>query len=711
MKVMKRICLFALICIVACILIGAVFLFTQIMYVNNNPLNIEENAKALHATYIYDSEGNLIQKLGDNKAKSSYSDEIPSSIKNAIISIEDKRFYEHDGVDVKRTASAILNYVLKFGDTEYGGSTITQQLVKNVSGENKKTITRKVREWLYALDIEKKHDKDYIITQYLNTIYFGHGIYGINDASSYYFNKNMNELNINEIAYLVGIVQRPETYIRNEEKANKRKNTVLYCMYKQGYITEEEYTSNKEADISISEKIKTKEIQSYFVDSVIEKFGEVLSGKYNISQDNAIAKIYQGGYKIYTTLNSSLQADVDKLYNAITNIQSAIVIMTNDGKVVAIRGGTGSKQADRELNRALYSRRQPGSAFKPLVAYAPALEEKVITSSSIICDENVTYGNWSPQNWYSGYRGNISVRKALEISCNTAAVQLLNSVGINKSKEYLSKMNIKLDDADMNLSIALGGLTYGVTPIEMASGYQTLANNGVYCEPIFFEKVIDNTGKEIYDYKKEQEKRRVFSEETSKDITDLLTTVVTGSEGTAKSFKLANCEVAAKTGTTSDVKDKWLCGYTPKYTVATWYGYDKPKHISYSNSKIQKDTKALLDKLHTNIDEKSFNIIKKKVSLNICSKTGMLAGDFCADVVTKQYDEGYSVKQCDSCEDVCQTNEYIEGEVLEDNSEINENFEEEIVFEKEVLGEESNTQQQEDNTVNPPSRETDISVN
>lgn len=648
MKALKKIMILVTIAGIISLMVCSIFFLTQVIYVEKHPINIEAKNKNILATSIYDKDGKLVQKLGSNMAKSNYTSEIPETVKKAVVSIEDKRFYEHNGIDVRRTGSAILSYITNLGDSDYGGSTITQQLVKNVSGENEKTITRKVREWIYAIDIENKYEKEDIITEYLNIVYFGNGIYGIKDAAGYYFNKEIIDLSLNEIAYLAGIIQMPETYIKDSKLGNERKNTVLYCMYNQGYISEQEYSTNIKKDISVSIIGRNQEIQSYFVDSIIVKLSEVIAEKYNISNDEATSKIYQGGYKIYSTIDTQVQNEIDVIYDNLSEIQSSIVIMSNEGKVVALRGGTGVKTADMVLNRALSSRRQPGSAFKPIAVYAPALEKKMITYDTILCDKSVTYGEWSPTNWYSGFRGNISVRKALEISCNTVAVQVLEKTGINNSLDFLSKMNFKLDKNDNNLSLALGGLTYGTTTLEMASGYQTLANKGVYCEPIFFTIVIDKNGNEVYNYKKEQEVKRVFSEETSNNITNLLTSVVKGTEGTARSFNLQNSEVVAKTGTSDNTKDKWLCAYTPHYTVATWYGYDNPRTINYSSTQIQKTTKSIFDKIHLNVDNKVFDLQNKTSEKTICSNTNLLATEFCKNTIKKEVEDN-NLKLCDQC--------------------------------------------------------------
>lgn len=607
MKVVKRIAIFVLALLLIFITVSSAFVLMQVAYVKEHPISIVATEKTSYATVIYDKDGNVVQKLGNNMAKANYSEDIPQIVKEAIVSIEDKRFYEHDGVDIPRTVSAIFKYIITFGHSDYGGSSITQQLVKNITGEKDRNSTRKIREWIYAIDIERSYDKDYILTQYLNVIYFAKGIYGIKDAARYYFDKDVNNLSINEAAFLAGIVQRPETYIRNEELANKRKNVVLRCMFEQGYISQDEYLENKDIDIVIKPKSSKMQVQSYFVDSVIDALADVLSEKYSITKDEALSSIYGGGYQIYTTLDPNVQKAVDDVYRNIEGVQSSIVILSNDGKVVAISGGVGNKTANMVLNRATSSRRQPGSALKPLAVYAPALENKIISKNSIVCDQSVTYGNWSPKNAYSGFKGDMTVGKAIEISSNTVAVQILDELGVSKSLKYLSSMNFELDDNDNNLSIALGGLTYGVTTLEMASGYQTLANRGVYCEPIFFVQVLNRDGEEVYNYKNEQEVKRVFSKKTAADMTELLQQVVYGSQGTARNFRINNFTVSAKTGTTNNKKDRWLCGYTEYYTVATWYGHDTPKEVTYTSSQIQQNTKQIFEKIHANKSAKNYD--------------------------------------------------------------------------------------------------------
>ncbi len=649
---------------------GIVYLFTQVIYVMQNPIDISMIQPSRYATEIYDSNGKLVTKLGVGVQKSTYISEVPEIVKNSFIAVEDKRFKKHFGVDIYRTVGAIGEYIINFGNSDYGGSTITQQLVKNATGASEKSINRKVREWFYAIRIERDYSKDDIITHYSNIVYMGRGIYGIADASKYYFEKDVSKLNVYEAAFLAGLVQSPETYIKDNELGNKRKDVVLSCMYEQGMIDAVNYEKAKKQQLTPKMQ-KKSDVQSYFVDAVINEFAEYISVKEKIAKEKAITQIYQNGYKIYSTMDLNVQNAIDSKYESMSlnGLQSGIAIISVDGKVLGISGGVGKKTGDLVFNRSTQLKRQTGSSIKPLSVYAPCFENGVIDNSYLMEDKPISFNGWSPKNYYSGFRGYMTIRKAVEISNNTIPVQLVDILGVSKSYNTLQEMKFNLPKDDMNLSaLSLGGMTYGVSPLQMASGYQTLANSGVWCEPIFYTKIVDKKEQVVYNYNTQQDKKKIFSPETAYLITDLLKTVVNGSEGTARGVR-AKYTIAAKTGTTTDNKDKWLCTYTPNYACATWYGYDTPKGVGYSSSNIAANTKAILDKI-TN-GTKDFDVPENIGYVNICNNSWNVAGSNCTNVRKELVDTRRKIGSCTLCQYVppVKNEEPVQSQVQQEDSE------------------------------------------
>ena len=617
---------------------------------------------------VFDTDGNIIAELGNTKkTKNLALSEIPDNLKNAYISIEDQRFYNHFGVDLPRTSAAIWSYIRNMGKSSFGGSSITQQLVKNLTGDSSSTITRKVNEWIKAIGLELILEKNEILQAYLNIIYVGPNIYGVGLGANYYFDKNVSELNLAECAFLAGINNSPNSYNPfgekdNSEKIKNRTSAVLSKMLELNYISEADY--NNALDLISKglnfkqgnlENAKKNNIYSYHTDALINEIIEDISKRKNISVEFATNYIEMAGLKIYSTQNSTIQSLIETelskpIYiiksqkNPSTYAQAAMVIINHsNGQVLGCVGGIGKKEISRGLNRATQSVRQTGSAGKPIAVLAPALEEKIITASSVYNDEPTTFDDgteegYSPTN-YNYYRGHITVRKAVESSQNIPFVKIMEQLTPETSIDYMRKMGISsLTEIDNNFNLALGGLDKGISPLEMASAYATIANLGIYIEPTFYINIENSSGKTII--RSHQEKTRVFSKEIAFIVKSLLKEPVDGKLGTAKYCKIDNIDVAAKTGTTNEDYDRWLCGFTPYYTAATWFGFDLSETIHFNNKNPAGQAWASVMKtLHKDLPGRKFAVPSRIETVEICPVTGLVASETCKDTYLEYYVE------------------------------------------------------------------------
>ena len=583
------------------------------------------------------------------------SDKIPEIAKVAATSIEDERFYKHNGIDLKRTLGATMGWAwskITHKSPGYGGSTITQQVIKNITNEKDKTATRKIKEMMRAVALEKRFTKDEILTVYLNIVYFGNQCYGIESASKVYFSKNAIDLTLPQAAMIVGITQAPSRYnpFSKPEETIRKRNTVLTKMYELGKITEEEYNSASSSPLGVNSKYVSPmtAIYSYFVDQVINDVVADLQAEKGYSKEFATQQILSGGLKIYSTMNYDIQSAMESIYTDTSNFpgassgtQSAMVIVDPyTGEIKGIVGGIGKKTESRGLNRATQSTRQPGSSIKPLSVYSPALETGKITAASILTDSPVTIGTWSPKNSYSGYKGDMSVRRAIEISANIPAVKTLRSVGLDTSYNFMTKRynfsSIIPDDKNYS-PLSLGGLTKGVSTKEMAAAYSVFVNKGVYITPHTYTKVLDNTGKVLLEFTPKS--NRVLSEANAFIMTTFLYEVVNGHSGTGRGAKLANMPTYGKTGTTNSNHDKWFVGFTPYYVGAVWYGYDsKPKGVSTNVSVAI--WKKVMTKVHENLEQKEIPVPSNVTSASICQYTGKLASKGCGNAHTEYFVKG-----------------------------------------------------------------------
>lgn len=610
---------------------------------------------------IYDINGNVIAVLGESRIQETVSlSQIPDNLKNAYIAIEDKTFNKHHGINVKRTVGATVTYITNFGSSSYGGSTITQQLVKNVTGENESNITRKIKEWDRAIKTEFVLSKDEILQTYFNVIYVGPNIYGVEKGAQYYFNKSVSELNLAQCAFLAGINNSPNSYNPfgendNTEKIKIRTTTVLNEMLQQGYINVEQYNMaveevNKGLVFEKGDvKPKGDAIYSYLADAAITEVVADLAEEKDISITFATNYLYLGGLKIYSTQNSDVQSRIEEefektkyLKESVNNegqtTQAAMVIIDNEtGTVVGCVGGLGKKNTSRGFNRVTQAVRQTGSAIKPIAVLAPALEENIITSVSIYNDEKTVFENdYSPNNC-EVQLGDITVRRAVESSQNIPFVKIMDQLTSQKSIKYLQKQGITtLTDKDNNLPLALGGLEKGISPIQIAGAYATIANNGVYIEPIFYTKVENKKGKSIL--KNKQKREKVYSENTAFVLKKLLEQPIIGENGTAKECSVTGMETSAKTGTTDNYYDKWLCGFTSYYTAVTWYGYDENETIvEGKNSMANNIWSEVMNDIHKYLNYKNFDNVKDVIELQICTETGKIANETCKNTYTEYF--------------------------------------------------------------------------
>lgn len=571
---LRRIRLFIALCLVVFAGLGFGYIFAAYQSLPA----VGNNMRPAVSSQVFDSHGRLITPLHSDQNRLPIDiNKVPQNLQNAFIAAEDNRFYEHIGIDPIGIFRAIFANLTNRGIAQ-GGSTITQQLAKNAFLSQEQTLKRKIQEAMLALEIEHKYSKKEILEMYMNQIYFGQGAYGIQTAAKTYFNKDVNELTLTQCAMLAGLPKSPNYYspFNNLNEAKKRKNVVLDQMVKYGYVSAAEAEDAKNQDLGLSKSHQSKEADEYA--SFIDYVSQQVAKKYG---DDAL---YKEGLKIYTTM------DVDKQHaavramrnlpnnytdeNGLTQPQAAIVsIDPKTGHILAMVGGRGQDS----FNRASMAVRQPGSAFKPFV-YLTALQHDM-TPDTTMNDQPVTYGSWSPKNAGGSYSGTMTLSDALAHSVNTIAVQLADQVGTKNIIANAKKMGITtLDAKDDNLAMALGGLTKGVTPLEMASAYGTFANKGVHVKPTAIVKILDRNGNVLEDastLEKEETKTRVMSEREAYEMTTMLEGVIDHGTGTAAAI---GRPAAGKTGTTDDNKDAWFVGYTPDIVTAVWIGDDTGSH-------------------------------------------------------------------------------------------------------------------------------------
>ena len=736
--------------ITICVVIGCTGIGAFRGIIDNAPdVNDIDISPLGYATFLYDGDGNQLRKLtapSSNRLPVSI-DQIPVDLQHAVVAIEDERFYEHNGIDVRGILRAFVKN-LSSGDLSEGASTITQQLLKNNVFTNwtqestwLERFTRKIQEQYLAVEIEKKiNNKNVILENYLNTINLGAGTYGVQAAARKYFNKDVWDLNLSECTTLAGITQNPTQYnpIEHPEANAKRRKEVLDHMIDQGYITQEQYDQVINDDIyseiqaaQVLNEETDNTVYSYFEDELIDQVINDLMNIKGYTRTQAQNLVYSGGLSIYTTQDASIQKILDEEYADPSNypdyvqyaLDYALTVQNPDGEEVnyskemlrlyfqnedpefdllfdsqeegqsyvdrykehvladgstvvservsfapqpqssmsiidqhtgyvkAIIGGRGEKTASLTLNRATDTTRQPGSTFKILSTYAPALNEKGMTLATTFEDEPYNYPDGSPVNNASkSYGGTTTIRRAIQNSINVVAVKCLEEVTPELGLQYLDNFGFTTlahgteadKDADgtiwtdANLPMALGGLTHGVTNVELCAAYAAIANNGNYIEPIYYTKILDHNGNVLIE--KNSAGRSVIKESTAWLLTSAMEDVV--NQGTGTACQLDDMTVAGKTGTTDAYNDLWFVGYTPYYTCAVWSGFDNNEKLPEDARDFHKNLwKKVMTRIHEGLPDKEFDMPASVEKISICEETGLLPRAGCP-VITEYFDIG-----------------------------------------------------------------------
>mgnify|MGYP002853592480 CR=1 FL=1 len=611
---------------------GKTFLSYQDEAVATISASTEDDFMNAQNTIAYNSKGKQIAILkGDKDAYYMKLEQIPDYVKNAFIVTEDRKFYAHKGIDVEAIGRACLQYV-KTRRYAQGGSTITQQLARGTFLTQKKEVSRKVKEIFLAMEMEKKYSKEQILEFYLNNIYFSNGYYGIEAAAKGYFSRSCTELSLSQLAFLCSIPNNPSLYDPNNHMDNtlKRRDRILEQMLSEEVISQEEYDAAiaEKIELKIKEPAKRNYVTTFVTYCATRKIMEMngfdfryqfdskedresYQSEYDEAYDEAQKMLVSKGYRIYTSIdlkkqkklqksiNDELKGFKEKETNGIYKMQGAGVCIDNEtGRVVAAVGGRSQRTVGYTLNRSYQAFRQPGSCMKPLAVYTPSLERNY-TADSTVNDHKFEGG---PSNSDGSYAGYVSLRYAVEKSKNTVAWQLFDELTPKVGLEYLLKMHFgKIVDSDYYNAASIGGLTYGCSPLEMASGYATIENDGRFREPTCIVRITDSAGNELL--KDKVDEKFIYKKKAANAMVDILKGVLT--RGTGVGLALDNGMIAAgKTGTTNDKKDGWFCGFTPYYTTAIWIGCDTPKTVDdlYGNSYPGRVWNSFMNKIHTNLE-------------------------------------------------------------------------------------------------------------
>ncbi len=684
MTIKIMIVLFLLLCVVGAGIIAGIFfgLFGDDFEINQADLKIA----AANSVVVDQNEQVVANLSGDEKRKIITLEEMADYLPKAYVAIEDERFYKHSGVDFKRTAGAIVNKV--FGKGNYGGSTITQQLVKNITKDDETSgiegIFRKIKEWAKAFQVERMISKEQILELYLNILFVGSSnLHGVELGAEYYFDKSAKELDLAECAFMAGINSSPNSYDPfdetkdNAEKIKNKTKTVLAKMKELGYIeNQEEYdTAVAKVDEGLpfkKGKTATSSGYSYHTDAAIEQVITQVMEEKNISRELAQNYVYSSGLKIYSTVNTEIQAKVEEetlkdkyikggreknkdgsLKNDHT--QAAMVIIDHKtGNVLGVSGGLGEKTG-ANLNRATQSLRQPGSSIKPIANVAPGLQEKIITAATVYNNVPTDFNGYPPKNETEQYQNRLlNIRDIIAYSQNIPSVKIMKEVTPTKSIDYLRNFGIttlykesdveKGKEHDEHLSLAIGGITQGISPLEMATAYATIANNGEYIEPTFYTKVVDSEGNTVLT--PNQEKRRVISEQNAYILQTILQESV--KRGTATYCAISGIDVGAKTGTTDGSKDRWLCGFTPYYAASCWFGYDQPEEVKgFGTNPAGQIWDEVMTSIHKGLPGATFTKPSGIVEETVCKMTGCIATTGCRDTYKEIFTSDNLPEKCE----------------------------------------------------------------
>ncbi len=680
-------------------------------------INTEDVTPESYTSLIYDASGAEFDKLhGDENREYIKLSQIPMNLQNAVIAIEDERFYEHNGIDVRGIMRAMVQNVKEMSFSQ-GASTLTQQLIKNEVLTKEKSLVRKIKEQYLAVSLEnslekqlgtKKAAKDYILELYLNTMGLSHGLNGVEAAAQYYYGKHASELTLAESASIAGITKNPSLYAPDTKPENnkERQMTILQKMLDLGFITQNEYDQAAVEDIyaklvcSDAEDETATANHNYFVEAMIDQIAADLVQQKSYNKAQAYDLIYSGGLQIHSTMDATMQSAMESAFmddglfpasdgtldvtylisvmdttnpDSNTNqthyekkttvttqeevdafvasvqeelldethvlvldkptvsksLQAAMVIIDqHNGEIKALVGGRGQKPGDSVFNRATQALRQQGSAMKPLASYAPAIDMGLLMPGSVIIDEPVTYGSWSPKNWNGKFLGPCTVRQGIRDSMNILAIKTFMMVGAESSYKYMENFGLStLVEEDKAATTALGGLTQGISVLEGTAAYAAIANGGVYNEPQYYTVVYDHDGNVLLD-NSNIDTHQVIKETTAYMLTDMMKDVITG--GTGGKAALSGMTVAGKTGTTNDTKDLTFYGYTPYYTAGIWMGYDTAKVIQNSGSAHLNIWRTVMSQVHQGLTNKNFEQPSGIVTQTYCSACGGIPSELCS---------------------------------------------------------------------------------
>ncbi len=615
-------------------------------------------------TIIYDDEQQYAAGLhaGENRTEVSL-DKIPQDFIDAFIATEDRGFYSHHGINYRGIARSLVSNITSGDLKGQGASTITQQLARNAFLSFEKKWERKIKEILLAFKIESAYSKDEILTMYLNLINFGSGAYGVQAAAGTYFDKDVSELSLAECSMLAGVPNAPSLNpFQNYEWSKNRQKEVLKSMVETGYIDQATADEAYAVELEFKHAQPSNSQYGYFIDAVIAEAIDILAAK-EIYNDPEYA-FYRTGLKIYTTMDADIQKYAEDYFADSSHflqqkneqgekVQAAMAIFDHEtGGIKAIMGGRTYEQK-RGFNRATDAYRQPGSAIKPLTVYSPALEAGYMpfyTLDDSPLSYKVSGGVWQPKNYDGTYRGLITMRTGVKHSVNTYAVQLLDKIGIRNSYDYGCNLGLELIDKpgtnDLGLApLALGGLTRGVTPVQMAAAYGAIANGGIYQKPHFITRIVDEDEVELYRY--QPESHRAISEQASWLMTSMMRTVV--ESGTGSNARVPGVVTAGKTGTTEEYMDSWFCGFTPAYSMAVWMGFDKeytmrnyppqyPSETAYGGNCPARAFSSILTRAHKNYKPAPLSMPGGIVNVSICSVSGQRPREACPkDKILSEY--------------------------------------------------------------------------
>ncbi len=662
------------------------------MFGDELKISKEELVIPYENSMVYDKDGTLVATLsGGTKRKCISLSEMGEYLPKAYVAIEDERFYEHQGVDVKRTAAATLTYITHAGKSSFGGSSITQQLVKNITNDKEDSdlagVVRKVKEMSKAIQVEEYLSKSQILELYLNLIFIGgNDINGVELGAIYYFNKEPANLTIAECAFMAGINHSPNAYNpfkeeedeakkeKKQQNIKKRTKTVLGKMKELGYINQEQYdeaVTEVENGLPFNNGDTAPTIQvSYAVEAALDQILEQLVEERKWSESMAETYLYSSGLKIYVTQDSAIQATVEETikqdkYCTVgklkkkdgttvqqNSIPTVVVMDHKTGNVVAASSATGEKGARDTSTKIGYFniptklRKSTGSCMKPISVIAPGLESGAITGATVYTDEQTTFvdGNYKPKNYYSGFKGLMNMRTAIEISANIPHVKALADIGLETSKTFCENVGLPKFEKEQ-LTLALGGLSDGVTVTNMAGAYGAIANDGNYIEPTFYKYVTDKEDNVVIEPK--QTVNKVMSDQNAYIEKNILTQPVVGTSGTATYCAIKGMDVAAKTGTTNDDYDRWLCGFTPYYTAICWYGYENNAEVVYSGNPAGKIWDEVMTKIHEGLENAKFTRPEGIKEVAICKATGLRAAGTCKDVYTELFTDANIPEACD----------------------------------------------------------------